>query len=897
MICIVRCHRPSGALRGVFRLFCLLGLAASLSVSALTVRVDPADGAPRVVVNGEPVRARIFFGGPGSAPLPIAPAWKEVRFDFVASGSASNGTLHFRFGQKPGEVVLDDIQVSALDDPADLIPRCDFEQGPESFKRDWTFWPQGAANTVGQIEVAPGAGRAGSAGLRITLKAPPQGQWPDFHVYHHPRLVLHQGHRYRVSFWAKAEPARDVTVAFYQPGQTFQHLGGPPDCFAVQIRMAAEVGVDFVSFPVDLPWPRPGQAADWSKVDSACGNVLAANPRALMIPRLWMGAPEWWRQAHPGEMMQWEDGHRGEAVVASAQYCRDAAERLAAVVAHLEEKFGEHVAGYHPCGQNTGEWFYQDTWNWPLNGYAPADLTAWRIWLGQQYSSDAALQRAWNAPAATRALAQVPSAAARHAATNGIFRSPVSEQPLLDWAAFQQQAMSDCVCTLAQAARTASQGRKLVMFFYGYVFEFGAIQNGPSTAGHYALRQVLKSPDIDMLCSPISYFDRGLGQSAPAMTAAESVALAGKMWLNEDDTHTYLAREEFPGIREHVSTVQESIAELTRNVAQEALRNFATWWMDLGMSGWFNDPALWAEMKKLRALDEPLLRKPTVFRPEVAAVIDERSLLRVAAGGNLVTVPGIYEVRAPLGRMGAPYGQYLLDDVLSGRVRAKVYVFLNAWALTAEERAKLLQVTGGAARIWCYAPGYFDTSLRAAESNPSARASLGAMRELTGFEVIAAASAKARATPTEAGQRLGLRQGFGVDTAPKPLFAVTQVNADEVLATYPDGAAAVALRRSTNGTSVFVGTPGLTSELLRTVARAAGVHLFTETDCNVYASGNFMALHASQDGTLKINVGQPGPVSDVLTGKEIGAGPTLSLPFQRGETRILRWGRDNDSHR
>ena len=882
---------PAGALKLFGPWLFLAGWMASLSAGALTVRVDPAGGAPRLVVNGAPVRARIFFGAPGSTPLPVSSNWSEVRFEFVASGSASNGTLHFRFGQKPGEIRLDDIQVAALDDPADLLPRCDFEQGLSSFQRDWTFWPQGAANTVGRIAVMPGAGHDGSAGLRVTLTAPPQGPWPDFHLYHHPRLGLQQGHRYRVSFWAKADPARDLTVAFYQPGDTFRHLGGPPDCFAAQIRLAAEVGVRFVSFPADLPWPRPGQAADWSKVDSACRQVLAANPQALLIPRFWMGAPEWWRQAHPDDLMQWEDGRRGEAVVASPPYRRDAADRLAAVVAHLEEKFGENVAGYHPCGQNTGEWFYQDTWKHPLNGYAPADLTAWRLWLSRQYASDVALQRAWNAPAATRSTVPVPAAAARHGATNGIFRSPVTEQALLDWASFQQQAMADCVCTLAHAARTASQGHKLVMFFYGYVFEFGAIQNGPATAGHYALRQVLNCPDVDLLCSPISYFDRGLGQSAPAMTAAESVALTGKMWLNEDDTHTYLAREDFPGAHEHVSTVGETTAELTRNVAQEALRNFATWWMDLGASGWFNDPALWSEMKRLQPLDEWLLRNPTPFRPEVAAVIDERSLLRVAAGGTRVTAPGLYEARAPLGRMGAPYGQYLLDDVLEGRVQAKLYVFLNAWALTTGERVKLAQATRDAACLWCYAPGYFDTTFRSAEPFPSARASLAAMRELTGLELVLAASPKARATPTEAGQRLGLRQSFGVDSAPNPFFAVTPGRGDEVLAAYPDGAAAVVWRRSPNGISVFAGAPGLTSELLRAVARAAGVHLFTETDCNVYASGPFVALHASQAGGMKINLGQSGPVSDVLTGKEIGAGPTLSLPFQRGETRILRWGR------
>jgi hypothetical protein len=47
-------------------------------------------------------------------------------------------------------------------------------------------------------------------------------------------------------------------------------------------------------------------------------------------------------------------------------------------------------------------------------------------------------------------------------------------------------------------------------------------------------------------------------------------------------------------------------------------------------------------MKRVRALDEALLKTPAPFRPEVAAVIDERSMLLVVAGGTLVTVPGIY---------------------------------------------------------------------------------------------------------------------------------------------------------------------------------------------------------------------------------------------------------------
>jgi hypothetical protein len=813
----------------------------------------------------------------------VGKAGQEVAFDFSpAEDEPATATMHFRFGTTPGDVWLDDIRVVDADTGQNVFPACDFEGGADSFSGSWNVWPPGARNTVGTVGVEAGQGRSGSAGLHIALKAPADGAWPDFHIYHHPNLALRREHRYRVALWARAEPPRDLTVAFYRPGERYVFLGGPPGVFETQIRLAAEAGVDFVSFPVDLPWPKPDAKANWSTVDAQCQAVLDANPRALLLPRIGMDPPSWWRQSHPDDTMVWDKASQEQTgvVVASPEYRRDAAERLAALVGHLEEKFAERVAGYHPCGQNTGEWFYQNTWDSPLNGYAKGDLRAWREWVKRRYPDDTALRAAWRDPQVTLDTAGVPSPAARRAAPAGVLRDPIAERPLIDFAEFQQEAMADCVCHLARAARQASHGRKLVVFFYGYVFEFGAIRNGPATSGHYALRRVLDCPDIDVLCSPISYFDRGLGQSAPAMTAAESVALAGKMWLYEDDTRTYLGTGSFPGSQDAVDTVEKTNQELLRNTGQCAVRNFGTWWMDLGASGWFNDPRMWAEMKRLRILDEPLLRSPLPFRPEVAAVIDERSMIRVAAGGQVVTVPGVYEVRRPLGRLGAPYGQYLLDDVAAGRVRAKVYVFLTAWSISPAERRQLLAATRGSLRIWCYAPGYLEEG----------RTSLDAMRELTGFQVKRVSKMNAWAQPTADGNRRGFREAFGAAQPTEPLFAAADATSEETLATYPDGSTAVALRRTSDGQSLFVGPPGLTSELLRLAARQAGVHLFAQTDCNVYASGPYVVMHASQDGPLEIDVGMPGPVRDLLTGQAISEGSKVTLPLRKGETRILVGG-------
>jgi hypothetical protein len=283
---------------------------------------------------------------------------------------------------------------------------------------------------------------------------------------------------------------------------------------------------------------------------------------------------------------------------------------------------------------------------------------------------------------------------------------PKTDQDIIDHNFALQDIMVDGMLGMAKVVREKTHGKKLSVLFYGYSFEFFALNRGPAASGHYALRRVLDSPDVDVLCSPISYFDRQLGSSAPAMTAAESVMLAGKLWLYEDDTATHISSGIFPGYAERAKNSWGSNQMLLRNTAQEACRNFAGWWMDLGSAGWFDDPAMWAEMKRLEAIDDPLLKNPMPFRPEIAAVIDEASAMYVAHNGNRTTRPLIYEGRAPFARCGAPFGQYLLDDVLAGKVdHAKVYVFLNAWKLTPQQRKTLLEKTAGKVRVWCYPQG------------------------------------------------------------------------------------------------------------------------------------------------------------------------------------------------
>ncbi|MDR0338558.1 MAG: beta-galactosidase [Planctomycetaceae bacterium] len=866
--------------------------------AAETVRVDVANGVPRILVDGQPVRARMFFGNPGSLPIAVGTEAQRLTFEFQPVASEpQTATMHIRFGNKSAVIAFDDILLEELDANGkpvrNVFELCRFENGMDDFKSDWAFWqPNGETVAVGNVTVEPKTGVDQSNAMIVRLTVPKGRKLPDFHIYHHPNLVLDKTKKYRLSFWVKSDVATSLRIAFYRPGANFIYLGGiNANFFQNQIKLAGNAGAKFVSFSTKLPWVPLGKEVDWSAVDDSCRRVLAANPDALLIPRIPMDPPSWWVAANPEEVITWKGtphDSRQVAAVSSMKYRKEAAECLAELVRHLEENFGANMGGYHPVGQNTGEWFYQDSWGPALNGYAEADRTAWRIWLRTRYKNDEILQKAWGNHSVTLSTAEIPSPELRMSKTGGVFRDIAVEktqQSVLDFVEFQQEMMIDTVLDFAKTVRNASKGKRLVVMFYGYVFEFGALSTGPATSGHFALRKALASPDVDIYCSPISYFDRKAGGSAAAMTAAESVALAGKLWLYEDDTRTYLVPEfqlNFPGWRDGGTTFEATRQLLLRNTAECAVRHFGTWWMDLGTGGWFDDPKLWAEMKRLETLDNLFLDTPTPFQPDVAVFLNESSLLGVAAGGNVMSIPTVYQIRAPLARMGTPYGQYLLDDFLSGKVRAKLNVFAAAWRLSESQRKLLKQQSAktGTVNIWCFASGFLDMEKGG---------SVETINELTGFKTKRIENVNAWAEPTEVGRLLGLANGFGVKNPVKPLFCVTDAKPDETLAVYADGSAAVVMRQGDSGeTSIFSGVPGVNSELLRLAAKKSGVHLYTEQDCNVYANGSVVVLHGSADAAVKIDFGKTSTIVDLLDGTTIGKGSVLTIPLKLGETRVLQ---------
>ncbi len=838
----------------------LLFLAVSAAFAEVTVRVRHTPGGPQIFVDGEAVPPRFFFGSPGGGAVVIAApdTWQSVSFEFTPNRDVDQrGTLHFRFPKKACRIQLRNLRVVDCQSGRDVLPVGTLAT-KDAFEDTWNLFPPGEKNNVGTVEIADGA-------VHLTLAEPPGKNWPDFHLHSNIRLSFENRRAYRCGFEVKCSVAGEIHPAFYcVEGGVWNFLAGPPGPLLRQIGLARDAGVRLLSTSMPACWQPPDEPENWEGIDTIMREIIDVHPSALIVPRVSANAPPWWLERHPETRMMFENGKPGRmSTVSSRIYRREVSAHMEKLNGHLCRAFPDHFAGIHPAGQNSAEWFYDESWGPVVSGYEPPTREAWRSWLKTR-----------GEPSAD--LAEIPAAKRRHDAPYGFLLNPEHQRDLVLFNRFWQQEMADTVVEIAAACRRGTGSKKLVVFFYGYLFEFPPLRNGAPYSGHYALSRVLASSDIDVLCSPISYFDRQWQATGASMTAAESVALHGKLWLNEDDTRTYLARTTDYG---GVADLPQTKAVLVRNTAQAALRGFGTWWMDLPGKGWFDDARLWDEHRRLAPLDAAMLDRKAPFQPEIALILGEESMIHLTGGSSPMARPLVYEARAAFGRSGAPYGQYMLRDAISGDVPARLQVFLAAWSLTPDQRRRLRENRpAGTTRVWCYAPGYLLAD----------RADVGVMSDVSGFEHRALELDSAVATPTPAGKALGLEAHWGQETGIRPLFTVVPAEGDQILATYGDGSPAVVLRTSQTGADIFTGVPAWTSQVARALAKAEGVHLYTTVDANVWAAEGYLSIHTMSDGPLQVNTGSAGPVEDAFTGARLGDGPAISLETKAGETHVLK---------
>ena len=123
----------------------------------------------------------------------------------------------------------------------------------------------------------------------------------------------------------------------------------------------------------------------------------------------------------------------------------------------------------------------------------------------------------------------------------------------------------------------------------------------------------------------------------------------------------------------------------------------------------------------------------------------------------------------------------------------------------------------------------------------------------------------------------------GAVAAPK---LTVVVNADAV-----DGETRAAIEKrakETNARVLYVDNKKITTHELRGEATKAGVWIYTDLWCNVWANGPYVLLHAPADGDYTFSAPGGKKIYDYFTDELVSEDGTAKFPMKLGDTKIFR---------
>ncbi len=619
---------------------------------------------------------------------------------------------------------------------------------------------------------------------------------------------------------------------------------------------------------------------DYAEFDRYFAAILDVDPEAYFIPHVGITGPLWWQEAHPEEMCRFEDGRLGPTSFASELWRREMGEDLRRLIAYLRRApYADRILGYMFYNGYTAEWQMWGTWQPSRDDYSPPALRAFRTFLTRRYGSDGPLRAAWANPDVRLATAEIPAWDKRRPGGLQVLRDPRTERQAIDFYEFASNMDAEALLYFARLTRQATGGKSLVGTYYAYLTAHGINQQD---SGHLAARRVFDSPDIDFLMSPPNYWYRKPGEAATFMSATDSFRLRGKLWLDESDHRTHLTDPAAGYGR--ADDLQQTRGVFWRELAEVFTKRAAVSWFDMS-GGWFSDPQILSDMGRGRKLAEEALSRRKPFSPEICVLVDPQSFywMRPTAANAALVLNQV--VTMP--QSGAPWDFCLLDDMVDGRLPDyKLYVLLNAFYVEPARReairAKLRR--NSATALFVYAPGYLSSQ---GQSLDEAQALTGiriARDDRPGRPQILLEAGDGLAAGLEAAKPLGAKR-----LTVAPTFYADDPGARIAGRLVDDRRPGLVVKKVDGWTSIYSAAMTLPAGLMRNMARAAGAHIWLESDDALYTDGQWAGIHAASDGIKTLRLPGRYDVTDALDGRRLAtAANSVSVPMKRAQTVLLR---------
>jgi len=639
-------------------------------------------------------------------------------------------------------------------------------------------------------------------------------------------------------------------------------------------------------------WVAPDKY-DYSNMDERTNMVLKADPNAFIFPRIYLHSPRWWDDKYPDELVTIDTGdgkpvpfyHPGEKRVpswASETWRRDTADAIKKYIAHIKSMpYANRIIGYHIASGTTEEWMMwggnEDQWA----DYSKPNLEAFHRWLKKKYVNVENLRKAWNNKDMKFETLTIPTKSERQNSELFSFRDPEKEMNVIDYYLYTSDMVAETMEYFAKVIKSETNNQAIVGVFYGYVLQLIGEQR-QQNAGHLALQKVWHSPYIDFVTSPTSYAFRQSGNGySHFMSLTDSVKLHKKMWFDENDIRTWLSQGPL-GEWGKTATYEESLSMQQREFANVICNACGMWWFDMG-GGWYDDEKMMTEIGKMKAIADQTVKLDRTPVSEIALIVDDASLAYMQVA-NRISVPLLLQQIPEMGRIGAPFSYYSLDD-LDVMPEHKMYVFVNCFAPTEKQRASIDRIVkcNGNVALWVYAPGFIRNG----------KVDIHGMKHLTGMDIdykVEESQLKV-AISGEPKVLEPVKDGFtyGTDMKIGPVFYAGAGSGEVVGKLVDNGSPGLVIKKFDNWTSVYSAAPCIPSVVLRGFAKMAGVHLYADLGDVVYANKSFLSLTVNDGGKRTIHLPYAVDVYDLFDDKLVGTQITeFSVDMPEKSTKLWR---------
>ena len=406
----------------------------------------------------------------------------------------------------------------------------------------------------------------------------------------------------------------------------------------------------------------------------------------------------------------------------------------------------------------------------------------------------------------------IPPASVRERASHDLLRDPQKDATAIAYWRFCNEQIGDAILDFARTAREIVQQRAQLGVFYGYVCDFG--RNRLVSEGHLDYQRVFAAPEIDFAVAPGSYKQREMGGSSPFLVPVGSLKERGKGFIQELDMRTHTSNPPAPWYRVAFDTWHddtETVAGLRREFSQCLIEGVSLWWFDM-WGGFYDTDAARTALAQMKQIWDEAQAHEDDLAAEIALIVDPESAVFFDQADDRMDAfaSGLLHT---LHHTGAPHRVFSWEDLADLDLSPYRLVIFPYLLVVNEERLRLLRekvFSDDRTVLWLYRAGVISDGVYDERG----------MERLTGLSV------------EESG---------------------------------------VTMRSMDGWRSVVASDPRLSSEMLREIAREAGVHIYSDTGETLYASHRYVALHSAGGGPRTIRLPRTcETVAELFSGRVVG---------------------------